>query len=81
MTMTKTGNKPELDHPGRVKTPPAVNPYDIPADKRWAHDCASKVPPVVRSVATEAEMKPVDPLKQFKSSLLSREGGSERLRR
>jgi hypothetical protein len=38
MTMTKTGNKPELDHPGRVKTPPAVNPYDIPADKRWAHD-------------------------------------------
>jgi hypothetical protein len=68
MTMTKTGNKqaqPELEHPGRVKTPPKVNPYDIPQDKRWATDCKSKREPIVRSVATEADMKPVDPLKQI----------------
>jgi hypothetical protein len=68
MSMTKTGNKqsqPELEHPGRVKTPPKVNPYDIPQSKRWAHNCTSKLPPVVRSVATEEDMRQPDPLKQI----------------
>jgi hypothetical protein len=65
MTMTKQGNieaHPEEKHPGHAPLPP----LGWPNESRWVGpNCKSKVPPVVRTVITEEDMKPVDPLAQI----------------
>jgi hypothetical protein len=49
--------KPEsIDHPGRVTAPAPQIPYDIPADRRFAHNCRSKREPIRRTVLNDADL-------------------------
>jgi hypothetical protein len=72
MKMTKTGNRQAQPDPNDIKHPnwpfkkiTPVNPYNTPPDQRFAHDCKSKREPIVRSVATEEEMRQPDLLAQI----------------
>jgi hypothetical protein len=66
MTMTKKGvvklqpeaqAQPEIiRHPNPVRVPAPQIPYNIPVDQRFAHNCRSKVPPVVRAVLNDDEL-------------------------
>ena len=65
MTMTKTGISeahPEEKHPGHAPLPA----LGWPNKERWVGpDTKSKVPPVVTTIINDADMQPVDPLKQI----------------
>jgi hypothetical protein len=67
MTMTKKGAvkaQPEVQpQPEIVRHPnwpfhkvEAKNPYDTPPDQRFAFNCKSKVPPVIRQPLNDADM-------------------------
>jgi hypothetical protein len=73
MTITKQGMteaKPEATDNTIVRHPnwpfrkvPLGDPF--PPGRRFIHDTTSKVPPVIRTVVTEEDMKQPDPLKQI----------------
>jgi hypothetical protein len=65
MTMTRTGiteAHPEEKHPGHAPLPPLGWPNP---ERYVGPNTKSKVPPVVRTVLTDEDMKQPDPLAQI----------------